>query len=62
MGNQVANTLFDSMPRAQAALVAGLRTALNQALRGKALVVEQVLACLLARGHLLLQGSRRLFA
>jgi len=32
-----------------------LRTALNRALRGKANVVEQVLACLLARGHLLLE-------
>lgn len=33
----------------------GLRAALNQALRGKADVVERVLACLLARGHLLLE-------
>ena len=33
----------------------GLRCALNHALRGKPLVVEQVLACLLARGHLLLE-------
>jgi MoxR-like ATPase len=33
----------------------GLRAALNRALRGKARVVEQVLACLLARGHLLLE-------
>jgi MoxR-like ATPase len=33
----------------------GLRSALNQALRGKADVVEKVLACLLARGHLLLE-------
>ncbi len=32
-----------------------LRTALNQALRGKSGVIEQVLACLLARGHLLLE-------
>src|SRR6202035_2120967 len=32
-----------------------LRAALNQALRGKAQVIEQVLACLLARGHLLLE-------
>jgi len=31
----------------------GLRAALNAALRGKADVVENVLACLLARGHLL---------
>ena len=35
--------------------VAGLRSALNAALRGKADVVELVLACLLARGHLLLE-------
>jgi MoxR-like ATPase len=33
----------------------GLRTALNRALRGKAGVIERVLACLLARGHLLLE-------
>jgi MoxR-like ATPase len=33
----------------------GLRAALNTALRGKADVVEKVLACLLARGHLLLE-------
>lgn len=35
--------------------VADLRSALNAALRGKADVVELVLACLLARGHLLLE-------
>jgi MoxR-like ATPase len=33
----------------------GIRTALNQVLRGKAAVVEQVLTCLLARGHLLIE-------
>jgi MoxR-like ATPase len=33
----------------------GLRGALNRALRGKPQVIEQVLACLLARGHLLLE-------
>lgn len=32
-----------------------LRVVLNRAIRGKARVVEQVLACLLARGHLLLE-------
>jgi MoxR-like ATPase len=32
-----------------------LRACLNRALRGKSQVVEQVLACLLARGHLLLE-------
>ncbi len=35
--------------------VDGLRTVLNRALRGKAGVIEQVIACLLARGHLLLE-------
>src|SRR6266404_5231482 len=42
-------------PQMQAARLDGLRVALNQALRGKSLVIEQVLACLLARGHLLLE-------
>ena len=32
-----------------------LRASLNRALRGKASVVERVMACLLARGHLLLE-------
>ncbi|MEM9352309.1 MAG: MoxR family ATPase [Planctomycetota bacterium] len=36
-------------------IVEELRTELNQALRGKADVVEMVLACLLAKGHLLLE-------
>ncbi len=35
--------------------VARIRTALNDALRGKPQVVEHVLACLLARGHLLIE-------
>jgi MoxR-like ATPase len=35
--------------------VDGVRAALNAALRGKADVVEHVLACLLARGHLLVE-------
>jgi MoxR-like ATPase len=35
--------------------VGGVRAALNAALRGKAEVVEHVLACLLARGHLLVE-------
>jgi len=34
-----------------------LRSALNQTLRGKAAVIEQVLVCLLARGHLLLEDQ-----
>lgn len=38
-----------------ASLLHGLRQALNQVLRGKADVVENVLVCLLARGHLLLE-------
>jgi MoxR-like ATPase len=42
-------------PAPAPAAVGGLRSALNHALRGKPLVVEQVLACLLARGHLLLE-------
>src|SRR5207245_443233 len=42
-------------PQARADDVEGLRLALNRALRGKPGVVEQVLACLLARGHLLLE-------
>ena len=33
----------------------GIRAALNRVLRGKAEVVEHVLACLLARGHLLVE-------
>ena len=33
----------------------GIRAALNGAMRGKAEVVEHVLACLLARGHLLVE-------
>ncbi len=37
--------------------VGRLRVALNAALRGKADVVEFVLACLLARGHLLLEDK-----
>jgi MoxR-like ATPase len=38
-----------------ASLLSGLRRALNEVLRGKADVVENVLVCLLARGHLLLE-------
>jgi MoxR-like ATPase len=38
-----------------AAAVASIRSALNAALRGKEEVVEHVLACLLARGHLLIE-------
>lgn len=35
----------------------GLRMVLNTALRGKPMVVEHVLACLLARGHILLEDK-----
>ncbi|RUL81319.1 AAA family ATPase [Tautonia sociabilis] len=35
--------------------VEAIRSALNDALRGKAAVIEHVLACLLARGHLLIE-------
>lgn len=37
--------------------IGGLRDRLNQILRGKREVIEQVLACLLARGHLLLEDK-----
>lgn len=37
------------------AAIDGVRNALNAALLGKPVVVEQVLACLLARGHLLIE-------
>lgn len=37
--------------------LASIRDALNQALRGKQDIVERVLACLLARGHLLLEDK-----
>jgi MoxR-like ATPase len=47
------NSLPKTAPRGNH--IDGLRAALNRALRGKADVVEKVLACLLARGHLLLE-------
>jgi MoxR-like ATPase len=46
---------LSARPHADAALIEELREALGGALRGKAAVIEQVLACLLARGHLLLE-------
>ncbi len=53
------NTTLERKPTATAeggaAQLDRLRAALNGALRGKSGVVEQVLACLLARGHLLLE-------
>jgi MoxR-like ATPase len=50
-------TVTDNPPKGapHGGQLAGLRAALNRALRGKADVVEKVLACLLARGHLLLE-------
>lgn len=42
---------------AKSTAVDGLRAALNRTLRGKPDVVERVLACLLARGHLLLEDK-----
>jgi MoxR-like ATPase len=50
-----SNTILDTPPQPYPGRLDDLRTALNQALRGKADVIEQVLACLLARGHLLLE-------
>ncbi len=41
----------------EAEWVLRLRQALNAALRGKPMVIEQVLACLLARGHILLEDK-----
>ncbi|HEY1380093.1 MAG TPA: MoxR family ATPase [Gemmataceae bacterium] len=50
-----SNAQMPAPPQAHVARIAALRCALNHALRGKSAVVEQVLACLLARGHLLLE-------
>jgi MoxR-like ATPase len=47
--------LVSSPPHAHSTRIERLRAALNLALRGKPAVIEQVLACLLARGHLLLE-------
>jgi MoxR-like ATPase len=44
-----------AMPEQHRSQLAGLRAALNRAIRGKPEVIERVLACLLARGHLLLE-------
>lgn len=51
------NPTGDTSPGAtmSAARAGELRAALNRSLRGKADVIEHVLACLLARGHLLLE-------
>jgi MoxR-like ATPase len=55
MVSESSNTLLSPPPQAPAARIERLRAALNQALRGKPAVIEQVVACLLARGHLLLE-------
>jgi MoxR-like ATPase len=47
--------VLDPTTAAPEAALGGLRRALNAALRGKPEVVERVIACLLARGHLLLE-------
>ena len=49
------NATTVAMNEAHAGPIDGVRAALNGVLRGKAEVVEHVLACLLARGHLLLE-------
>jgi MoxR-like ATPase len=46
-----------SLVRPASPAVAGLRALLNTALRGKPEVVDRVIACLLARGHLLLEDK-----
>ncbi len=54
---QTSPTVLET-PRSHAVIadpVTNLRQALNAALQGKAAVVEHVIACLLARGHLLLE-------
>lgn len=43
------------METANALQIDRMRATLNRTLRGKEMVIEQVLACLLARGHLLLE-------
>src|ERR1051326_38295 len=53
--NDVANVLVPSAHPRHCPPIHRLCSALNHALRGKADVVEKVLACLLARGHLLLE-------
>ena len=51
----VANVLMTSSHPKHSPPIDGLCSALNHALRGKPEVVEFVLACLLARGHLLIE-------
>ncbi len=53
--NDVGNALLTAPHPKHSVPIDGLCSALNRALRGKPEVVEFVLACLLARGHLLLE-------
>jgi MoxR-like ATPase len=53
--NDVANVLAPSAHPRHGPPISGLCSALNHALRGKPEVIEYVLACLLARGNLLLE-------
>ncbi len=50
----MTNTLA-AINETQSGAIDGVRAALDHALRGKADVIEHVLACLLARGHLLVE-------
>jgi MoxR-like ATPase len=52
---KVADVLLSSPHPNHSVPIDGLCSALNRALRGKVEVIEFVLACLLARGHLLLE-------
>jgi MoxR-like ATPase len=55
-GSRIVISTLNNAPHAPAlGQINRLRAALNCALRGKAGVIEHVLACLLARGHLLLE-------
>src|ERR1043166_7896148 len=55
MVREPANPVPDGSPARSASPLNSLRTALGRALRGKPEVIEHVLACLLARGNLLLE-------
>ena len=50
-------TVFDPTEASTDAALEGLRRSLNAALLGKSEVVERVVACLLARGHILLEDK-----
>src|SRR5262249_53128826 len=53
--SEASGTLARTRAQIASDSIAGLRGLLNQTLRGKPQVIEQVLACLLARGHLLVE-------